>query len=335
MAGTSVDKRVRALRDWLAHQLRGAPFAMEPASGDASFRRYFRVTTQDHSLIAMDAPPGKEDSRPFIAVARLLSQAGLNVPQVLEADLHKGFLLLTDLGQHLYLQALQREERVRLLYHDAIDALVAMQAGVASDGLPPYDRSFLLREMQLFQDWLLDRHLGIKLEGHELQETFEFLADAALTQPAVFVHRDFHSRNLMVCAGNNPGILDFQDAMCGPLSYDLVSLLKDCYVKWPDELIDELLAYYLQAAGTAGLPLVADKESFRTAFDLMGVQRHLKASGIFARLRHRDNKHAYLADVPRTLSYILDCADRHGELTYLARLIAERVLPGLGDGNRA
>lgn len=329
MNETTTDERLAQLDDWLRKVLTAAPFQIEPASADASFRRYFRVVTQDHSLIAMDAPPAREDSRPFVKIAGILSRAGLNVPQVVEADLQRGFLLLTDLGQQLYLQSLQRHSRVREMYHDAIDALVTMQADVSPDALPPYDHAQLMREMRLFPDWLLDRHLKISFDEVALNDAMEFLASAALAQPRVFVHRDFHSRNLIVSVGQNPGILDFQDAMAGPVSYDLVSLLKDCYFKSPQALIDELLACYLKKAAQAGVDTGGDDKKFVSGFELMGVQRHLKASGIFARLCHRDEKQTYLSDVPRTLSYIVDCYQRYPELSYLGRLIEESVIPGL------
>lgn len=329
MSEPATDERLVQLQDWLDGVLASTPFTLEPASEDASFRRYFRVRTQDHSLIAMDAPPRQEDSRPFVRIAGLLSAAGLNVPQIVEMDLQRGFLLLTDLGQHLYLQSLQRKTRVRALYQDAIDALVTMQARVSVDELPPYDYPQLMKEMRLFPHWLLSRHLGIEFDESALQETMEFLAASALAQPSVFVHRDYHSRNLMVGSANKPGILDFQDAMAGPVSYDLVSLLKDCYVKWPDALINELLDYYLEKAAEAGVDTGGDAVALRSSFTLMGVQRHLKASGIFARLFHRDGKRAYLDDVPRTLSYIVDCSTRFPQLDYLGTLIEGQVLPAL------
>ncbi|NNF52500.1 MAG: phosphotransferase [Gammaproteobacteria bacterium] len=329
MEDSTTDERLARLNSWLAGVFSSAPFTLEPASEDASFRRYFRVTTQDHSLIAMDAPPEKEDSRPFVRVSKLLSAAGLNVPQIAEADLEQGFLLLTDLGQDLYLQSLLRKTRVRELYHSAIDSLVTMQSQVVCDDLPPYDHRQLMNEMSLFRDWLLGHHLGISADDVALQDTMEFLATSALAQPRVFVHRDFHSRNLMIGNAGKPGILDFQDAMAGPVSYDLASLLKDCYVKWPESLVDELLDYYLAGAGEAGIETGNDARRFREYFELMGVQRHLKASGIFARLFHRDGKQGFLADVPRTLSYIVDCSDRHPELAYLGELVRARVLPAL------
>ncbi len=327
-----MDERLAGLDAWLQSRLAGTPFQLEPASADASFRRYFRVTTREHSMIAMDAPPDKEDSAPFVRVARLLAQSGVNVPQLIEFDLERGFLLLTDLGSQLYLGALQSYPDTEPLYKDALRCLISIQAGAGSSDLPTFDRRFLATEMALFRDWLLGRHLEIQLAGPDadrLQASFEYLTESALAQPALFVHRDFHSRNLMVCPDNNPGVLDFQDAMRGPVTYDLVSLLKDCYLKLPQSRVSEYLAFYREHAAAAGIPTGPDATTFQTWFDLMGVQRHLKASGIFARLWHRDGKRGYLADIPRTLSYICDCADSYPQLAFLSELIKQRVLPSL------
>lgn len=316
------------LERWLCRVFSSTPYSLEPASEDASFRRYFRLVTQEHSLIVMDAPPDKEDCRPFVDIAGMLSAAGLNVPQVVEANYEQGFLVLTDLGDQLYLPALQRNTRVRLLYQQAIDALVTMQAEVSPAQLPPYDLRQLTTEMKLFPDWLLRRHLDLSFDESALEEAMAFLADAALAQPVVFVHRDYHSRNLMVSGSGKPGILDFQDAMAGPVSYDLVSLLKDCYISWPQTMVDELLAYYLQGAARAGIE-TGDEGEFRRSFALMGVQRHLKASGIFARLCHRDGKAGFLADVPRTLTYIVEVTASVPELRFLGTLIEREVLPAM------
>ncbi len=332
MGNTVLDERLDGLHAWLRGRLAGVGFRMEPASEDASFRRYFRVTTREHSLIAMDAPPDKEDSTPFVQVAGRLAQCGINVPRVLEADLELGYLLLTDLGEQLYLGALQSHPDVTVLYEDALRALVRFQVAAEARGLPPYDRRKLNSEMGLFRDWLLARHLGIELDeaaASQLQACYEFLVQSALSQPKVFVHRDYHSRNLMVCPDNNPGVLDFQDAMHGPVTYDLVSLLKDCYIKLPSATLSDCLDFYLEQASLAGLDTGPDPDTFRAWFDLMGVQRHLKASGIFARLWHRDGKPGYLADIPRTLSYIVDCAGAYPDLAFLTTLIEERVIPAL------
>ena len=242
---------------------------------------------------------------------------------------------MTDLGSDLYLQELGRCGSDSRLYEDAIRSLVRFQARVSASELPPYDRCRLDLEMSLFRDWLLREHLELELgegELRQLSDVFDFLARSALGQPEVFVHRDYHSRNLMVCPADNPGILDFQDAMRGPVTYDLVSLLKDCYFKLPPGRVAELVDFYMTEASKAGIDTGNDEARFEGWFDLMGVQRHLKASGIFARLWHRDGKAGYLADVPLTLSYITDCAGKYPELDFLSALIEQRVLPALAPG---
>lgn len=318
---------------WLAQFPQFATASVNPASADASFRRYFRVSNDD-DYIVMDAPPDQEDSRPFIEIAAYLEAMGLNSPRVLEQDLGQGFLLLTDLGSTQYLEEFGRHpEQAERLYRDAMVALQTMQVRGRNyqDELPPYDEQLLRFELSLFHDWLCEALLGIDFSRQDesmWQACCDLLVDNALQQPSVFVHRDFHSRNLMVTDKNNPGILDFQDAVCGPLTYDLVSLLKDCYVKWPAEQVDNLAQEFL-----AALPVEISgnmsSETFRRRFDLMGVQRHLKAAGIFARLLQRDGKSAYMRDVPRTLSYIADLLPGYGELEGLTKLISDRVLPAV------
>ena len=304
-----------------------------PASGDASFRRYFRVHSDSASYIVMDAPPEQEDCRPFIQVAGYFESMQLHAPRVLEADLDSGFLLLTDLGSTQYLELLEEDPAAAgLLYESAMRALLIIQnRGEAFQSqLPPYDGDRLGFELSLFHDWLCEKHLGIEFDNRserEWQALCDRLVTNALEQPQVFVHRDYHSRNLMVTE-DGPGILDFQDAMEGPLTYDLVSLLKDCYVKMSSEQIAELVAGFAQDARQLGVHELGDQQYLRS-FDLTGVQRHLKAAGIFARLNHRDGKAGYLADVPRTLSYIVDLAPRYGELGWLVDFINARVLPGL------
>ncbi len=332
VASMNDDPRLRELQSWVTQfeGLEGAPLA--PASTDASFRRYFRVSA-DRSYIVMDAPPPQEDCRPFVAIAGYLAQMGLNSPRVIATDFQRGFLLLTDLGSAPYLSSIEaRPDTAPALYLDAIDALLVMQAkGHRFQGrLPPYDHQLLAFEISLFHDWLCGRHLNLRFttaEEARWQACCSLLIDSALKQPRVFVHRDYHSRNLMLTSEDNPGILDFQDAVEGPLTYDLVSLLKDCYVKWPARQIDDWMLYFYERL-PAHIPKPAI-ERFRRDFALMGVQRHLKAAGIFARLKHRDGKHGYMKDVPRTLSYIVDAADDYDELAFLRDLVATRVLPAL------
>jgi aminoglycoside/choline kinase family phosphotransferase len=282
----------------------------------------------------MDAPPGKEDCVPFIQIAGYLEAMQLNAPRILEADLDKGFLLLTDLGSTQYLDRLTEDNpNAGTLYNDALTALANLQSRGAAfqSHLPPYDDALLNFELSLFHDWLCGTHLGIEFSDSEetaWQSLCDLLVSNALDQPQVFVHRDYHSRNLMVTAENNPGILDFQDAVEGPITYDLVSLLKDCYIKWPPEQVQaRVTGYYSKIDGA--LVGSVDEASFLRHFELMGVQRHLKAAGIFARLNHRDGKPGYMRDVPRTLSYIVDLSSQYDELRFLIGLIRERCLPEL------
>jgi len=328
------DTRLAELRSWAETigAISGAD--LTPASGDASFRRYFRFQKGAESFIVMDAPPGKEDCLPFLRVAGYLEAMQLNAPRIIEADLDKGFLLLTDLGSTQYLDKLHEDHAsAGALYDDALAALLVMQSrgGAFQAHLPPYDEALLRFELSLFHDWLCGTHLEMDFSNDDeiaWQSLCELLVGNALDQPQVFVHRDYHSRNLMVTSGSNPGILDFQDAVEGPLTYDLVSLLKDCYIKWPPEHVRQWVSeYYSQLDGT--LTNSIDEAQFLRYFDLMGVQRHLKAAGIFARLNHRDGKPGYLQDVPRTLSYIVDLSPRYVELGFLAELINERCLPAL------
>jgi aminoglycoside/choline kinase family phosphotransferase len=329
------DPRLTRLRTWLREDLRFGEFELTPASADASFRRYFRVTRPDGaSLIVMDAPPQKEDVGPYLRIAAMLNDIGVHAPRVLERNAAEGFLLLSDLGSTTYLTALDDRSRADALYGDAIDALIEIQVRGMHHALelPSYDAKLLRFEMSLFPDWLLGRHLGVSLDAAEagmLARTMDLLTEAALAQPRVFVHRDYHSRNLMVCPGANPGILDFQDAVHGPVTYDLVSLLRDCYIAWPVERVRGWLAEYLRRAAGQGLEVGDDEARFAVWFDLMCVQRHLKTSGIFCRLWHRDGKPGYLDDIPRTLGYVREAAMRHTELAGLVALLERRVLPRL------
>ena len=321
-----MSERLAELRCWLRDELGFDAFTIVPASSDASFRRYFRVTSGKTSQIVMDAPPDKEDCGPFISIASTLSDLGLNVPLILEADVKRGFLLMSDLGSVHYLQALN-EQNAERLYGDALQALQLLQTAPMEDaGIPEYDRDLLLREMVLFRDWYLARHLQLTIGealSEVLEQTFAFLAEEALGQPRAWVHRDYHSRNLMVTETSNPGILDFQDAVIGPVTYDLVSLLRDCYVRWPQERVLQWVRDYLAGSRANGLLVGIDPQQFQRWFDLMGVQRHLKAVGIFARLNYRDGKPGYLPDIPRTLSYVAEVSRRYSELSPLRRLLEE------------
>lgn len=329
--------RITQIKSWLLDDLKFPPFDLVPASSDASFRRYFRIlplngakaiTEADDTLIVMDAPPDKEDTGPFVKVATLLAEIGLNVPLIKESNLDRGFLLLSDLGSRQYLSALN-DINVDQLYGDALQSLLTMQLkGPRDNQLPPYDYALLMREMELFRDWYLKTHLQLELTGKEeqlLTDAFELLAQSALSQPKACVHRDYHSRNLMLTGQNNPGILDFQDAVFGPVTYDLVSLLRDCYIAWPKQQVESWALNYLTQAADAGLFNERDEEQLLRWFDWMGAQRHLKATGIFARLNHRDNKPGYLQDIPRTLSYVVDVASRYNELRPLHEFLQHRV----------
>ena len=284
----------------------------------------------------MDAPPEQEDCLPFLRVAGYLEAMQLNAPRIIEANLDEGFLLLSDLGSRQYLDALLDDTATApQLYADAIQALLAMQRRGAAyqSQLPPYDDTLLRFELSLFHDWLCGTHLDVEFSDkaeQAWQDCCDLLVENALDQPQVFVHRDYHSRNLMLTAVGNPGILDFQDAVEGPLTYDLVSLLKDCYVQWPAEQVWQWALEFYNGLDAAVRERI-DEEQFRRCFELMGAQRHLKAAGIFARLCHRDGKSAYLADVPRTLSYIVELGPRYPELEFVIELIESRVLPGM-DG---
>ena len=329
---TAADARLAGLRRWLTDDLKLDVRAIAPASSDASFRRYFRAECAQGSLIVMDAPPEHEDCRPFIKVSAMLDAIGVNVPRVLEQDLAQGYLLLTDLGNRRYLDELDADS-VGSLYGDALAALARLQThGPREDGaLPPYDHAMLMREMALFPDWLLGRHLGMSLDAERqsmLAECFERLARSALEQPRVMVHRDYHSRNLMIVDAGNPGVLDFQDAVIGPVTYDVVSLLRDCYIAWPRQRVEAWALDYLRRPSVRELVGNVDDATWLRWFDWMGIQRHLKASGIFARLWHRDGKPGYLPDVPRTLGYIAEVASRYPELADLCRLLREEVIPG-------
>ncbi|MGH8224746.1 MAG: aminoglycoside phosphotransferase family protein [Gammaproteobacteria bacterium] len=327
------DRRLDALGRYAADTLALASVVLVPASGDASFRRYFRIALADGaSVIAVDAPPARENLAGFVRIARALATLDLNVPRVLGCDVEEGFALLSDLGRETYLMRLEAGADPAPLYAAAIEALVRLQSWRAPE-LPEYDAPLLDAETALFEDWLLDRHLGLKMSTTETKlvaQTRARLATLALAQPRVAVHRDYHSRNLMACAPL-PGILDFQDAVFGPVSYDLVSLLKDCYIAWPRERVLEWLRFYRECAFATGIPAGASEAEFLGWFETMGMQRHLKAAGIFARLWHRDGKAHYLRDIPRTLNYVVEAAREQAEFIAFGDFLAARVLPALDE----
>lgn len=324
-------QRLSALRSWLDDLELFESFDITPASDDASFRRYFRVTSASgQTHIAMDAPPDKEDLAPFLSVAEAFGRVGVHVPSPLAINIEQGFVLLSDLGKTQYLEVLNPQSAKRL-YADALAALISIQACACGEELPPYDRELLLRELMLFPDWLLEKQLGLALSPAErqlLEQGFESLIANALEQPKVAVHRDYHSRNLMVTSPN-PGVLDFQDAVFGPVTYDLVSLLKDCYIAWPRDQVKHWVQGYFELALQSGVLRPEQEDDFLRWFDLMGVQRHLKAAGIFARLNLRDGKPGYLKDIPRTLGYILELESEYPSLADLIGFIRQRVMPGL------
>lgn len=325
-----LDNRQQQLHDWLSPILKAdfqqSDFKLTTASADASFRRYFRVHLAGKTLIAMDAPPPQENCAPFVHVAELFGNAGLNVPKVLAQDLTRGFLLLADLGDITYLSQLNKDNAASL-YQDANMTLVKLQLASKKGELPDYDDALLTREMQLFPDWYIAKHLNVTLDDKQqavLQNTFQLLNRNILAQGQVYVHRDYHSRNLMICSGEtgkNPGVLDFQDAVYGAITYDLVSLLKDAYIEWDEELIIDWAVRYWQEARKAGLPVPTDFSEFYKDFEYMGAQRHIKVLGIFARLYHRDGKDGYLKDMPLVMRYLRKVCERYVELRPMLRLL--------------
>jgi len=318
-------ERTLALQAWLGGLFPAEKWQLEPASADASFRRYFRIRLADRgeSRIVMDAPPRQEDCRPFIQVAALLRQAGLNAPAVLAQDLEQGFLLLTDLGATTYLAALERDDAsADTLFRDATDALIAWQLASRPGVLPPYDAALLRRELDLFPDWYLARHLGLALSPAQrqvLERMFALIMASNLAEPAVYVHRDYMPRNLML-SEPNPGILDFQDAVYGPISYDVASLVRDAFISWEEERALDWVVRYWDRARRAGLPVGADFGDFYRDLEWMGLQRHLKVLGIFARIHYRDGKPGYVEDTPRFVRYARAVAGRYNALAPLAQL---------------
>ena len=319
-------QRQQQLTLWLHSQFPDQSFTLAPASADASFRRYFRATFADgQTRVVMDAPPQHEDCRPFLHIAQLFQDAGIHVPHVYAHDLKQGFLLLSDLGNTTYLQALGEgnEDTARALYGAATDALIKIQLATRENELPPYNEAVLLREMRLFPEWYITKHLNVALseaQNAKLETVFARIIANNLAQPKVYVHRDYHSRNLMV-AEPNPGVLDFQDALYGPITYDLASLFKDAYIRWEEAEIIDWLVRYWEKARKVGLPVADDFSVFYRDYEWMAVQRHLKVLGIFARLYHRDGKDGYLKDLPLVMAYLRAACARYIDLKPLLNLL--------------
>ena len=323
--------RLAMLESWL-ESVCGSGVNIEPASEDASFRRYFRAFLPDGATrVVMDAPPAQENCAPFVRLAEVFAQLGVHVPRIYASDVEHGFLLLEDLGSRHYLDELDADN-VDRLYGDALSTLMMIQVCGTDHGLPRYDRALLERELGIFSEWLVDRHLELDLSSVEratVATAFEHLVKSALEQPRVLVHRDFHSRNLLLATPPTPGVIDFQDAVWGPVTYDLVSLLRDCYIDWPARRVMAWASGYLELALQSGVLHDEHKADFLRWFDWMGMQRHLKAAGIFARLHRRDGKPGYLADIPRTLGYVIQVAARYPEFNAFGQIIQTRVLAEL------
>lgn len=325
----TMQTRENALNEWLKTIVGNDSFTVTPLAGDASFRRYFRLHSDGVSRVIMDAPPNKEDIAPFIRIGHLLANNGIHTPHIYAVNNEQGFILLEDLGDHLLLSALS-EENVDSLYTLAIDTLVQLQSTPANDvTLPAFDKSFMLGELNVFREWFISAYLNISLTTEQeqlLDRTFDWLTTQISNQPNVLIHRDYHSRNLIILE-NSMGVIDFQDAMYGPYSYDLVSLLKDCYIQWPHEKVMSWLAYFHQC-----LPATArdSLDELSYAFDLCGLQRHLKVLGVFCRLHLRDKKSAYLKDLPLTFNYVMSCLERHESLLPFYQFMQHMIqLPSL------
>ena len=318
-------ERLERLREWTESVLPHPLISLETASADASFRRYFRAVTAQGRFIVMDAPPEHEDCTPFLHVARLFRQAGANTPEILAENLAEGFLLLTDFGSTTYLLALN-EHTADVLYLASNATLLRIQQASQPGLLPEYDKALLMREMQLFPDWYLAKHLQVELSAAQqatLATTFQAVLANNLAQPKVYVHRDWHSRNLMLTEQDNPGVLDFQDAVYGPITYDLASIYKDAYIAWDEEQVLDWLIRYWDSARQAGLPVGQDFGQFYQDFEWMGIQRHIKVLGIFARLCHRDGKTGYLKDMPLVMQYLRKACERYTALHPFLNLLNE------------
>jgi aminoglycoside/choline kinase family phosphotransferase len=346
--------RFSALKHWLTQCFKQTDIALTPMTGDAGFRHYYRFSFDGRSYIAVDAPPEQSNNEAFVMVQQAFDKQHIPVPQLIEIDLNQGFFCLSDFGDILLADVLAETqlavlqelsaESMENYYKKAIDLLPIIAQVKTAQPLPVYDKPFIHRELTIFKEWLLEVHLEIILsndENEQLQKCFDFLINSALSQPQVTMHRDYHSRNIMLLTTGSLGIIDFQDAVQGPITYDIVSLLRDCYTRWPDEKIAPLLEYFRQLLiDSAHPPSIQynlaniSQKQWQTWFDLMGLQRHIKASGIFARLFHRDNKTGYLNDIPLTLSYISDVSAHYPELKFLHRLIIQKVLPTMQLKNR-
>ena len=325
------DLRQQQLEDWLIKQFDASEIHVCPLDGDAGFRRYFRAQIYGRAYIAVDAPPETCNNNAFVDITQRLSAVGVKTPEVHFADLTQGWLCLEDLGDTLLIQTLS-EQSCDAFYQQAMAPLLKF-SNVSTHSLPVFDEAFIRLELSIFSEWLLEKHLGITLtekEKTQWENCQRMLVASAVAQPQQFMHRDYHSRNIMRCATGELGIIDFQDAVFGPITYDIVSLLKDCYIKWPREKVLTLYRYYLTQLDSA-LVEKFELQQWVRWFDLMGLQRHLKASGIFARLHHRDNKSHYLADIPLTLSYIQETVALYPEFAFLAELIESKVLPKMHE----
>jgi aminoglycoside/choline kinase family phosphotransferase len=328
--GAGKDARLAQLTAWLAGLNLVDAATIRPASSDASFRRYFRLDVLPglraklgDTLVAMDAPPEREKVPEFVKIAGLLLEAGVTVPAIVARKVEEGFLLLSDLGTTTYLQRLNADNAA-FMYSDAVDALIKLQLASRPGELPEFDRAFVLRELNLFPEWFIERHLGVQLDDiqrAQLDKVFEAITSNVLAQQQVTMHRDFHSRNLMFLEQGNPGVLDFQDAVYGPITYDLASLLRDAYIQWDEEFVLDWVVRYWQSAKRVGLPVNPDIDAFYRDFEYVGLQRHLKILGIFTRLNYRDGKANYLGDLPTVMDYVRKTANRYTELKPLARLL--------------
>jgi len=320
--------RLKVMTEWVNAHFCVSSIVPERASADASFRSYWRITHEGQRYIIMDAPPGKEDVRPWLKVAQRLRKAGLHAPDVLETNIAQGFLLMSDLGVRPYLFELN-ENTVDNLYNDALNATFVMQTRIPLDDLDVYDERLLINEMKLCPEWFLQRHLKYELTSQDqktIESAFQFLANSARQQPQSFVHRDFHSRNLLITEVNNPGVIDFQDAVVGPITYDLVSLLRDCYIEWPDKKVEKWVENYRQRLVEAKVTKV-DRDTFERWFDLMGLQRHIKVLGIFCRLWYRDGKAQYLHNLPLVIKYTLSIGKRYPQLRAFTDLMERALAP--------